>query len=138
MENLETHNLISGVVADTAPTETAPSPPPSPDGTTEAATEHDNSAGSATQTATPSPSSAEAQSGASLPSPSSTESLSGAEGGDDKTERLLNTVLDRFDDRLRAAEEAGYRRGIAEASRQATADRSVPNFLADIRRDVWE
>ena len=55
-------------------------------------------------------------------------------------------VFERFADKIATciaqAEERGYRRAIEamkEAERKAVEhDRSVPNFLSDIRPDIWE
>lgn len=56
-------------------------------------------------------------------------------------ERVLQRTLDRLADTLADAEERGFKRAL-EMARQNPAEfgitDSVPNFLADIRRDVWE
>lgn len=60
---------------------------------------------------------------------------------DQLVERLLDRTLERLADKIRQAEEQAFRRAI-DTVRQNPAEfgicNSVPNFLADVRRDVWE
>lgn len=56
-------------------------------------------------------------------------------------DRIVERVCERLDERMKAAEERGYRRAMEEIRQRREAlglDNSVPNFLADIRRDVWD
>lgn len=56
-------------------------------------------------------------------------------------ERLLDRTLDRFADKLREAEERGFRKALEMARlnpEQVGISPSVPNFLADIRPDIWD
>lgn len=95
MENLENHNLISGVVGDEA---------------------------------TP----------ASSPTASPEVSPASSPAADD----LIDAVIGRFAERIEQAEERAYRRALEtlrnEAAAQTQPERTVPNFLADLRRDVWD
>lgn len=56
-------------------------------------------------------------------------------------ERVVDRTLDRLADRLKEAEERGFRKAVELARSNPDRlgiDRSVPNFLADVRRDVWD
>lgn len=64
---------------------------------------------------------------------------------DSKLEEIVGKVFDRtisrFQESLVEAEERGFRRALEMARQPPEAlgiSRSVPNFLADVRRDVWD
>ncbi len=54
---------------------------------------------------------------------------------------LVDKTLKRLGDKIREAEERGFRKAVEMARRNPAElgiSRSVPNFLADVRRDVWD
>ena len=57
-------------------------------------------------------------------------------------ERMVERSLTRLAHEVSEAEERGFRRGLEAARRQYAKEtdnlKSVPNFLADIRPDIWE
>ena len=50
--------------------------------------------------------------------------------------RIVDASCERFADKLLEAEERGFNRAL-ELSQRSQSSRSVPNFLADVRPDVW-
>lgn len=113
MENLENENLISGIV----------------DGA-------DASVGQPVQDSTTGEDTGDREEVATEPGSADREVPDG------KIAEIVERVFERMKTRLKEAEEAGFRRAIelARSNPEAIGIRtaSAPNFLAEVRRDVWD
>lgn len=134
MKTLEDTNLISGV------TDGKPNLSPDPGATTGhvpgTTTGHD-----------PGPTTGHDEASSNNPGSTTTDesvvAVTEATKPDDESavERIVDKTLSRLTDKLREAEERGFRRAVEMARNNPEAlgiDRSVPNFLASVRKDIWD